>query len=44
VDALAYGIDGVGQGRAAEQVQMPLTGEMVWRALGGKYPAPRLQG
>jgi aerobic carbon-monoxide dehydrogenase large subunit len=44
VDALAYGTDGVGQGRAAEQVQMPLTGEMVWRALRGEYPAARLPG
>ncbi len=38
VDALAH----AGQGRAAEQVQMPLTAETVWRALRGEYPAPRL--
>ncbi len=40
VDALAD----AGQGRAAEQVQMPLTAETVWRALRGEYPAPRLPG
>jgi aerobic carbon-monoxide dehydrogenase large subunit len=34
VDALAH----AGQGRAAEQVQMPLTPEVVWRALRGQYP------
>jgi carbon-monoxide dehydrogenase large subunit len=38
IDALAH----AGQGRAAEQVQMPLTAETVWRALQGDYPAPRI--
>jgi carbon-monoxide dehydrogenase large subunit len=33
VDALAT----AGQGRAAEQLQMPLTGEVVWRGLRGDY-------
>jgi carbon-monoxide dehydrogenase large subunit len=33
VDALAHGLDGHGLGRAAEQLQMPLTGETVWRGL-----------
>ncbi len=36
VDALAH----AGQGRAAERVQMPLTPEVVWRALRGEYAAP----
>ncbi len=36
VDALAHG----GLGRAAEKVQMPLTGETVWRALNGDFGAP----
>jgi aerobic carbon-monoxide dehydrogenase large subunit len=36
VDALAHH----GQGRDAERVQMPLTSEVVWRALRGRYPAP----
>ena len=35
IDALAH----AGQGRAAERVQMPLTSEVVWRALRGDYPA-----
>jgi carbon-monoxide dehydrogenase large subunit len=39
VDALAGVPGGAGQGRAAEQVQMPLTSEVVWRALRGEYPA-----
>ncbi len=34
VDALAT----AGQGAAAERVQMPLTAEVVWRALHGEYP------
>jgi carbon-monoxide dehydrogenase large subunit len=38
IDALAH----AGQGRAAERVQMPLTGERVWRALRGEYPAAPL--
>jgi carbon-monoxide dehydrogenase large subunit len=39
IDALAQ----AGQGRAAEQVQMPLTSEVVWRALRGDYgPALKL--
>ena len=36
VDALAH----AGLGRRAEQVQMPLTSEVVWRALRGEFPAP----
>ena len=36
VDALAH----TGLGRRAEQVQMPLTSEVVWRALRGEFPAP----
>jgi carbon-monoxide dehydrogenase large subunit len=36
VDALAHH----GLGRRAEQVQMPLTAEVVWRALQGHLPAP----
>ena len=36
VDALAHS----GLGRRAEQVQMPLTSEVVWRALRGEFPAP----
>ena len=36
VDALAA----TGLGRRAEQVQMPLTSEVVWRALQGDLPAP----
>ena len=35
VDALAE----AGLGRDAERVQMPLTGERVWRALRGDFPA-----
>ena len=38
VDALAA----AGLGRAAEQVQMPLTPERVWRALKGDFGAPPL--
>jgi carbon-monoxide dehydrogenase large subunit len=38
IDALAH----AGQGRDAERVQMPLTGERVWRALQGDYPPPPL--
>jgi len=33
IDALAH----AGQGRQAEQVQMPLTSQVVWRALQGDY-------
>ena len=47
VDALAHGLDkGAGGasirglGRAAERVQMPLTSEVVWRALHGDLPRP----
>jgi len=40
VDALAA----AGQARAAEQLQMPLTAEVVWRGLRGEYPRPRLPG
>ena len=38
VDALAHGVAGTGQGRAAEALQMPLTAEAVWRGLRGQYP------
>jgi carbon-monoxide dehydrogenase large subunit len=38
VDALAHGFDGAGLGREAEKVQMPLTAEVVWRAL-NRLPA-----
>jgi carbon-monoxide dehydrogenase large subunit len=41
VDALAC----AGQGRAAEKLQMPLTGEVVWRGLRGDYgPALSIPG
>ena len=36
VDAVAH----AGQGRRAERMQMPLTPEVVWRALRGEVPAP----
>jgi len=36
IDALAH----AGLGRDAERVQMPLTGETVWRALRREFPAP----
>jgi carbon-monoxide dehydrogenase large subunit len=36
VDALAH----AGLGRDAERVQMPLTSEVVWRALQGRFDAP----
>jgi carbon-monoxide dehydrogenase large subunit len=40
VDAVAHS----GQGRAAEQMQMPLTSEVVWKALHGQYtPALKLK-
>jgi carbon-monoxide dehydrogenase large subunit len=35
IDALAH----TGLGRRAEQVQMPLTSEVVWQALQGQFPA-----
>ncbi len=38
VDALAHGLAGTGQGRAAEAVQMPLTAEAVWCGWRGQYP------
>ncbi|MCW5661689.1 MAG: xanthine dehydrogenase family protein molybdopterin-binding subunit [Burkholderiaceae bacterium] len=41
VNAVIDALDHAGQGRKAEQVQMPLTAERVWRALHGDYdPAP----
>jgi len=40
VDALAHGMDGAGLGSDAERLQMPLTGERVWRALHGDFGAP----
>lgn len=39
VNAVVDAISSAGQGRAAEQVQMPLTAEVVWQALRGQYPA-----
>lgn len=40
IDAVAH----AGQGRAAEQMQMPLTPPVVWRALAGRYdPSPLSQ-
>ena len=44
VDALAHGLAGAGQGRAAEALQMPLTAEAVWRGLRGQYPQAVLPG
>ena len=38
VNAVIDALDAAGQGAAAERVQMPLTGERVWRALRGEYP------
>jgi carbon-monoxide dehydrogenase large subunit len=40
VNAVIDALDHAGQGRNAEKVQMPLTGERVWRALNGDYDAP----
>ena len=42
VNAVIDALDAAGQGAAAERVQMPLTGERVWRALRGEYPAAPL--
>ena len=41
VNAVVDAIACTGLGRQAEQVQMPLTAETVWRALRGEFP-PRL--
>ena len=41
VNAVVDAIASTGLGRQAEQVQMPLTAETVWRALRGEFP-PRL--
>ena len=40
VNAVVDAIASTGLGRQAEQVQMPLTAEVVWRALRGQFPAP----
>ncbi|MDE2394413.1 MAG: xanthine dehydrogenase family protein [Burkholderiales bacterium] len=40
VNAVIDALDHAGLGRAAERVQMPLTGEMVWRALQGRFDSP----
>ena len=40
VNAVVDAIACTGLGRQAEQVQMPLTAETVWRALRGQFPAP----
>lgn len=40
VNAVIDALDHAGLGRAAEQVQMPLTGERVWRALRGDFGPP----
>ena len=40
VNAVVDAIAAAGQGRKAEQVQMPLTAETVWRALRGQFPPP----
>jgi len=40
IDALAH----AGQGRQAEQVQMPLTSQVVWRALQGDYDTAVMPG
>jgi carbon-monoxide dehydrogenase large subunit len=44
VNAVVDALDHAGQGRRAEKVQMPLTSEQVWRALGGDFPAVALPG
>ena len=43
VNAVIDALDHAGQGRDAERVQMPLTGECVWRALQGDYDPPPLE-
>ena len=40
VNAVVDAIAAAGQGRKAEQVQMPLIAETVWRALRGQFPPP----
>jgi hypothetical protein len=40
VNAVVDALDHAGLGRRAEQVQMPLTSEVVWRALRGEFPTP----
>ena len=40
VNAVIDALDHAGLGRDAEKVQMPLTGEVVWRALRRDLPAP----
>ncbi len=39
VNAVIDALDHAGQGSAAERLQMPLTGQRVWRALHGEYDA-----
>lgn len=39
VNAVVDAVATAGQGRKAEQMQMPLTAEVVWRALRGQYAA-----
>jgi carbon-monoxide dehydrogenase large subunit len=39
VNAVVDAVASAGQGRQAERMQMPLTAEVVWRALRGDYPA-----
>jgi len=38
VNAVVDALDRAGHGRAAEQVQMPLVAEQVWRAVRGEFP------
>jgi carbon-monoxide dehydrogenase large subunit len=40
VNAVVDALDHAGLGRSAEQIQMPLTAERVWRALKGDFGAP----
>ncbi len=44
VNAVVDAVASAGQGRAAEKMQMPLTAEVIWRALRGDYPAIDLPG
>ncbi len=39
VNAVVDAVASAGQGRASEHMQMPLTSEVVWRALRGRYSA-----
>jgi carbon-monoxide dehydrogenase large subunit len=42
VNAVVDALDHAGLGRRAERVQMPVTSEVVWRALRGDFPVPAL--